>query len=485
MAHVEVSIQDESSYLTSSISAPTTSPSSANQSLALESNSSLPDAKENFTNNSTKLAKLKHSQSTSSTLNKKTFVVSPDGVDELYRKKRTFVDNYRSTVEVILAECVDLTRKNGACDPYAVLTAYYTNKRKITKRTKVQKKTVSPEFNEKFYFDMSLDTTNENPRDSNNVYTVVPVGSADLYEILITFFHASSGMAGEDQFLGEIKLPLRGRQQQLQAKAWYFLQPRSGCNTAVRSCATPPGTRLSSSDASSMGSLRLNLNYIAENVFPLATYDSLFNILLQSVDQSPITASAVYVLGVKVNKNEIAQPLVRLFTHKNLIATIIKNLADHEISKLTDPTTIFRGNTLVSKMMDEAMRLIGLHYLHNTLRPIVEEILTERKPCEIDPSKAGDKTDIETNLNNLQEYVEKVFEAITKSAVKCPPILCQIFHDLRECAAKYFPMNKEVRYSVVSGFIFLRFFAPAILGPKLFDLTTEPLVSKHRFVGIH
>lgn len=29
----------------------------------------------------------------------------------------------------------------------------------------------------------------------------------------------------------------------------------------------------------------------------------------------------------------------------------------------------------------------------------------------------------------------------------------------------------------MSGFIFLRFFAPAILGPKLFDLTTEPLVS--------
>jgi Ras GTPase-activating protein 3 len=30
---------------------------------------------------------------------------------------------------------------------------------------------------------------------------------------------------------------------------------------------------------------------------------------------------------------------------------------------------------------------------------------------------------------------------------------------------------------VISGFIFLRFFAPAILGPKLFDLTTEQIVS--------
>lgn len=36
---------------------------------------------------------------------------------------------------------------------------------------------------------------------------------------------------------------------------------------------------------------------------------------------------------------------------------------------------------------------------------------------------------------------------------------------------------KEVRYAVVSGFVFLRFFAPAILGPKLFGLSTEPVVS--------
>lgn len=37
--------------------------------------------------------------------------------------------------------------------------------------------------------------------------------------------------------------------------------------------------------------------------------------------------------------------------------------------------------------------------------------------------------------------------------------------------------EREVRYSVISGFVFLRFFAPAILHPKLFDLTSEQIVS--------
>lgn len=40
----------------------------------------------------------------------------------------------------------------------------------------------------------------------------------------------------------------------------------------------------------------------------------------------------------------------------------------------------------------------------------------------------------------------------------------------------FFSENKEIKYSVVSGFIFLRFFAPAILGPRLFDLTKEQIV---------
>ncbi|XP_053680398.1 GTPase-activating protein [Anopheles nili] len=382
-----------------------------------------------------------------------------------------------SRITIKLTECLDLARKNGLCDPYAIVVAHYSNKKIISKRTKVRKKTINPSFDETFSFELCIDAcgSDSSKSDSNNMYTVMPLGGADLCEVVVSFKHASPGM-GDDVFLGEIRLPLRGKQQQnaVQPSAWYFLQPRTSQSRPMRTCATPPGTRLSCD--SSLGSLRLKLNYTSDHVFPLATYDQLYNVLIQSIEQKPITASAVHILGeISHNKTEVAQPLVRLFTHTNVIAPMIKALADHEISKLTDPTTIFRGNTLVSKMMDEAMRLSGLHYLHATLRPIVEEIFAEKKPCEIDPTRVKDVGAIEGNLHNLQDYVGKVFEAITKSAIKCPAILCEIFHNLRECAAKYFPQNKEVRYSVVSGFIFLRFFAPAILGPKLFDLTTEPV----------
>lgn len=415
--------------------------------------------------------------------------------------------NWKSTdrskiarVSIRVHECIDLAKKNGTCDPYVVFTAYYSNKRQISKRTKVRKKTVNPEFDELMHFDLTIDadsstsSSTKSTHDStgntttntttNKAYTIYPLGGADLCEIAVTLWHDAPGMA-DKVFLGEIKIPMRNKQQQsaVQQTAWYFLQPRSLSSSSrslaatPRSCATPPGTRLSCD--STIGSLRLKLLYTADHVFPLATYDDLMNLLLESADQRPITLSAVSILGELVScKTDVAQPLVRLFTHTNRIAPMIKALADHEISNLTDATTIFRGNTLVSKMMDEAMRLSGLHYLHQTLRPVLAQILAEKKPCEIDPSKVKDRSAVDTNLHHLQDYVERVFDAITKSAVRCPKVLCQIFHDLRECAGRHFPRNREVRYSVVSGFIFLRFFAPAILGPKLFDLTTEPLVSK-------
>ncbi|XP_068141976.1 GTPase-activating protein [Drosophila tropicalis] len=413
--------------------------------------------------------------------------------DQLANWKNAHGRNVRVAIHV--PACIDLAKKQGTCDPFVICTAYYSNKQQITKRTKQRKKTVDPEFDEVMYFDLCIDaeagstaTTGSNKSSgslessANKAYSIYPLGGADLCEIAVTLWHDAHGAMADKVFLGEVRLPMFNKQQQqaVQPAAWYYLQPRStstsgrSLNATPRSCATPPGTRLSVD--STIGSLRLNLNYTADHVFPLPTYDDLLNLLLESVDQRPITVSAVSILGELVSgKTEVAQPLVRLFTHTERIAPIIKALADHEISNLTDPTTIFRGNTLVSKMMDEAMRLSGLHYLHQTLRPVLSQIVAEKKPCEIDPTKVKDRSAVDSNLHNLKDYVERVFEAITKSAERCPKVLCQIFHDLRECAGKHFPRNREVRYSVVSGFIFLRFFAPAILGPKLFDLTTERL----------
>ena len=47
----------------------------------------------------------------------------------------------------------------------------------------------------------------------------------------------------------------------------------------------------------------------------------------------------------------------------------------------TDPNTLFRGNSIATKMVDESMKLVGLTYLRRTLQCCVDEVGRERVVC--------------------------------------------------------------------------------------------------------
>lgn len=69
-------------------------------------------------------------------------------------------------------------------------------------------------------------------------------------------------------------------------------------------------------------------------------------------------------------------------------------------------------------------------------------------------------------------------------ALGCSPsprstaVICRKPVDLALCALA--TDDLDVRYTAVSSFIFLRFFAPAILSPNLFQLTPHHTVSEHQ-----
>ena len=107
-------------------------------------------------------------------------------------------------------------------------------------------------------------------------------------------------------------------------------------------------------------------------------------------------------------------------------------------------------------------------------------MIHEKKSCEIDASRLREDESLEENMANLICYLDLVFKSIITSVVMCPQLMREAFALLKELSLKYF-REREISYSVISGFIFLRFFAPAILSPKLFDITDqmiEPRVAR-------
>ncbi|KAF4119169.1 ras GTPase-activating protein 3 isoform X2 [Onychostoma macrolepis] len=346
-------------------------------------------------------------------------------------------------------ECQDLPIVNGQCDPYAAVSLLGLS-RSEAKKTKVKRKNNNPQFDEVFFFEVTK------PLSYTKRQFDVEEDDVDKLALKVDLWTASNLKFG-DEFLGEVRVPLRVLGQSGVHDAWYFLQPRDNSNKSVK--------------ADELGSLRLNIVYTEDHVFPTEHYNPLRDLLLQSAHFEPVSASAAHILGeVCREKQEAAVPLVRLFLHYGKIVPFLSAIAHAEISRTQDPNTIFRGNSLTSKCIDETMKLAGMHYLRVTLKPIIDEICTDHKPCEIDPVKLKESENLDTNRENLRQYVDRIFNVITSSGVSCPTVMCDIFFSLRESASSRFQVDPDVRYTAVSSFIFLRFFAPAILSPNLFHL---------------
>lgn len=132
---------------------------------------------------------------------------------------------------------------------------------------------------------------------------------------------------------------------------------------------------------------------------------------------------------------------------------------------------LFRGNTLLTKSLDLHMRRLGKEYLEETLSEKLREINEKDPECEVDPNKVTSPGELDRNWRRLINCTEEVWRAIYNSVARCPQELRLIFRHIKACADdRYGDFLRTVQYSSVSGFLFLRFFVPAVLNPKLFGL---------------
>ena len=64
---------------------------------------------------------------------------------------------------------------------------------------------------------------------------------------------------------------------------------------------------------------------------------------------------------------------------------------------VSDSNTLFRGNSLASKLIDESMKVVGQSYLQRTLQSCIDEIFEAQKPCEIDTTRITENDNVEVN----------------------------------------------------------------------------------------
>lgn len=135
---------------------------------------------------------------------------------------------------------------------------------------------------------------------------------------------------------------------------------------------------------------------------------------------------------------------------------------------------LFRGNSILTKALDLHMRRLGKEYLEETIGERLRSIDESDPECEVDPSRVQRADDLERNWRVLISLTTGIWKSIANTASRCPAELRLIFRHIRACAEdRYGDFLRSVTYSSVSGFLFLRFFCPAILNPKLFGLLKD------------
>lgn len=90
--------------------------------------------------------------------------------------------------------------------------------------------------------------------------------------------------------------------------------------------------------------------------------------------------------------------------------------------------TLFRGNSLGSKIMAFCFKIYGASYLHTLLEPLVQPLLSEAS-CgaapppgyEVDPARVEEAEDVEENRRNLLQLTQRVFNAVISSADRWAP----------------------------------------------------------------
>lgn len=209
------------------------------------------------------------------------------------------------------------------------------------------------------------------------------------------------------------------------------------------------------------------------------------------------TGLTIHLFRVITDLGRLANTLLQIFQISGKASEWLMSLAENEIdgqhkdmppvnerqnpvggsevssrrSGLVDPNILFRGNTLFTKALDIHMKHLGREYLEETLGVHLQWIATEDIYCEVDPTKIDSMDNMQKNWKVLFQVTRTIWQAIFASALKCPMELRRILSHIRRCVEdRYGELFRAVSYSSVCGFLFLRFFCPAILNPKLFGL---------------
>ncbi|KAL0478375.1 RasGAP [Acrasis kona] len=144
-----------------------------------------------------------------------------------------------------------------------------------------------------------------------------------------------------------------------------------------------------------------------------------------------------------------------------------------ELNNSLDYGTLFRRNSISTKLVTLFFKVHGIHYLQNVLSHDLIKLCLEDELIELDPSRVTateDETLIKSNVKKMTTLCNNILKSIMNTWEQCPIELRYIMKYMREQSEVVFPNCGDI---CVGGLFFLRYICPAIVVPHLFGVVNE------------
>lgn len=206
-------------------------------------------------------------------------------------------------------------------------------------------------------------------------------------------------------------------------------------------------------------------------------FEQLVQLVTMISDKGELPIAMALANVVTTNQmDELARVFVTLFDAKHLLSPLLWNMFYREVEVSDCMQTLFRGNSLGSKIMAFCFKIYGASYLQNLLEPLIRPLLNDPTTgFEVDSARIDANEDIEQNGRNLIALTQTVFNAIISSSDKFPLQLRSMCHCLYQVLSKRFPQCPQSNISAVGTVIFLRFINPAIVSPQEMGIINKPI----------
>ncbi|SCU94749.1 LADA_0G10902g1_1 [Lachancea dasiensis] len=153
----------------------------------------------------------------------------------------------------------------------------------------------------------------------------------------------------------------------------------------------------------------------------------------------------------------------------------IKNLSSANIY-----SSLFRGNSILTKSIERYFNCVGQEYLEKAMGPIIQKVVVSGVCLELDPSRIKEKDAqlkdeiLEENYSQFLNLGEELWSRIYHTSNDLPNGIKEQLKVFRKNLEGFYKSDElKSTLNCVSGFLFLRFFCPVILNPKLFHLVTN------------